>query len=78
MELQSTVVALKADHQQQMQMAVEQASSKHAGQIAQTQQQLQKVEALMASEKQKNVSLKVMLLPGMWNMLSGAVVLAPP
>ena len=60
-ELQSTVAALKADHQQQMQAAVEQASSQHAGQVAQTRQQLQKVEALMATEKQKSVSLKVML-----------------
>lgn len=60
-DLQSTVATLQADHRQQMQAEVEQASSKHAGQVVQTQQQLQKVEALLATEKQKNVSLKVML-----------------
>ena len=60
-ELQSTVAALKADHQQQMQAAVEQASSKHAGQVAQTQQYLQKAEAMLAAEKQKSASLKVII-----------------
>lgn len=58
-ELQSIRAALKAEHEQQMQTAVEQASSKHAGQVAQAQQQLQKLEALLAVEKQKTVSLKV-------------------
>ena len=60
-ELQSTVAAFKADHQQQMQAAVEQASSKHARQIAKTQQQLEKAEAMLAAEKQKSGSLKVMM-----------------
>ena len=60
-ELQSTVAALKADHQQHMQAAVEQASSKHAGLVAQTQKQLEKIEAMLTAEKQKNASLKVML-----------------
>ena len=60
-ELQSTVAALKADHQQQMQAAMKQASSKHAGRVAQTQQQLQQAEAMLAVEKQKNASLKVII-----------------
>lgn len=60
-ELQSTVAALKADNEQHMQAAVEQASSKHAGLVAQTQKQLEKIEAMLAAEKQKNASLKVML-----------------
>lgn len=58
-KLQSIRAALKAEHEQQMQMAVEQASSKHAGQVTLARQQLQKLEALLAVEKQKTVSLKV-------------------
>lgn len=59
-KLSSATAALRAELQQQMQAAVEQAASKQAGQVSQSQQLLQKVEALLAAEKQKSTSLKVM------------------
>ena len=59
-ELRSATAALRADLQQQMQAAVEETASKQAGQVTHSQQLLQKAEALLAAEKQKSASLKVM------------------
>lgn len=58
-ELHSRSAALTAQLQQQLHTGVEKAASKHAADVTQRQQLLDKSEALLAAEKQKTTALKV-------------------
>ncbi|KAA6418428.1 MAG: hypothetical protein FRX49_11588 [Trebouxia sp. A1-2] len=60
-ELHSRSAALTAQLQQQLHTGVEKAASKHAADVTQRQQLLDKSEALLAAEKQKTTALKAQL-----------------
>jgi len=58
-ELHSRTAALTAQLQQQLHTDVEKAASKHAADVTQRRQLLEKSDALLAAEKQKTNALKV-------------------